>query len=181
MTNTPPTLRDLLAIPVYRKYFQTIPRLTSITASEPWQVWIATPEYRWKGAKYHTYRDGYNVIAKALKARDSNGKHKYVDAVIVSRVQMYAPPTSLTPVLSLLTSEHNRLAEYVSEELHWCGRCRRPSSFAWSGRSHHALRSQPALSQDEPYRCFYCGIRRAGMPRYQYRSPATSSLATSAA
>lgn len=174
MTTTPPTLRDLLQIPAYRKYFATNPRLTSHTRSEPWQVWIASLDpssrtsLRWKGGKFHTYKEAYQVVGKALAARTPQGKHRYYDAVIVSRVQLFAPRHMLTPSLSALTAEHNLMIDTMEEELSWCGRCRRPSSFPWASRRHHALRSVPALTTDEPYRCFYCGIRKASMPRYTY-------------
>lgn len=183
---TPPTLRELLQIPAYRKYFTTIPALTIKSTAPMWQVWIATSatdsheghsSFRWKGGKFHTYREAYSVVAKALKAKDSTtNKPKYYDMCITSRIQLFTPPVLLTPDLSLITATHNRLATYVSESLDWCGRCRRPSTFEWAMRSHHALRSAPAITTDDPYRCFYCGIRKIAMPRYKYQKESKESL-----
>lgn len=143
-----------------------------------WQVWIASEpshsqheghaSFRWKGGKFHTYREAYAVVAKALKAKTSDNKPKYYDMSISSRIQLFSPHHTLTPDLQAITSSHNMLTTYTSENLEWCGRCRRPTMFEWAMRSHHALRSSPAITTDDPYRCFYCGIRKVAMPRYTY-------------
>lgn len=151
-----------------------------------WQVWIATPNsslheghasFRWKGGKFHTYREAYSVVAKALKAKDpQTNKPKYYDMCISSRIQLFEPHYTLTPDLQAITSNHNRLTTYTSENLEWCGRCRRLTTFEWAMRSHHALRSSLAITTDDPYRCFYCGIRKVAMPKYKYPSPPKESL-----
>ena len=141
----PPSLRQLLDDPIYRAYMKTIPDLSAnLTIGNPWAVWVRKVEGTWAGAMFHTYRDAWPVVVKAV--RDS----RYEDVALVSRRQLFPPPPSF----------------YWDEMYYqWCGRCRRPTSFAIRPR-HHALRLAPVLTLDDPYRCYYCGMRRCAMPAY---------------
>ena len=77
----------------------TVPALTIKSTAPMWQVWIASESsttreghasFRWKGGKFHTYREAYSVVAKALKAKDpQTNKPKYYDMCISSRIQLF--------------------------------------------------------------------------------------------
>jgi hypothetical protein len=140
----PPNLRTLLTDPIYRSYFLRPPAPVACQMiGQPWQVYVKTivagpedvPEVRWRGGRFRTYADAFACAKRQLKAAD--------DVVIVSRAVLYRPPDNFG----------------WSPGLEWCGRCRRPTRYAVR-RNHHALRGAPVLTDDEPYRCYYCGARR---------------------
>jgi hypothetical protein len=74
----------------------------------------------------------------------------YLDVSIVNKRYLTAPLRSLTTALDVAG-----LSRYP-----WCPRCRRPTYYGAFTEKHHALRLQPALTTDEPFRCYYCGIRK---------------------
>jgi hypothetical protein len=139
----PPTMRDLLDDPFFRPYVKTIPPLApNLTAGTPWAVWARLRDGRWRGANVATYRDAWTIVVKAVR------NPGYEDVSVVSRRQLFVP----TPTLRW--NHHPWSYQYD-----WCGRCRRPTSYAIRP-NHHALRKTPVLTFDEPYRCYYCGARR---------------------
>jgi hypothetical protein len=143
----PPTLRELLADPVFRMYYTRQPRLPeTLQWGEPWQVWAVTHEGRWGSRMFATYAEAFSKLMELYKKPD-----KFRDMCIVSRRVLYPPPNKAFWRASLYS---------------WCSRCRRPSEFRQRSPDHHALRSQPVLTEDAPRRCFYCGIRKAAMPHY---------------
>jgi len=142
----PPTLKELLADPVFRLYYTRVPRLPeTLSWGEPWQVWAVTHDGRWGQRKFETYAEAWAKVVEFYKQPD-----KFRDVCIVSRRMMFAPP---------------KRAHWRSPYA-WCSRCRRPSEFRQRSPEHHALRSQPVLTDDLPRRCYYCGIRKAAMPHY---------------
>lgn len=144
----PPHLAALLGDPIYRKYIKTIPRLApSLAWGTPWAVWARTIEGKWKGGQFPTYADAWAVVVKAIRSPSIE------DVALVSRRQLFPPPTPA----------YMRDVEFRGYD--WCSRCRRPSSFAIRPR-HHALRTSPVLTLDDPLRCYYCGMRRCAMPTY---------------
>jgi hypothetical protein len=144
----PPTLRELLTDPIYRLYFTrrlTLPE--TLTHGQPWQVWAVTHEGKWGSRLFEEYGEAW-VKATALYKQED----KFRDVAIVSRRMMFGPPARFV---------------WNGSKYSWCARCRRPSEFRLRSPQHHALRSQPVLTDDAPRRCYYCGIRRAGMRNYQ--------------
>jgi hypothetical protein len=143
----PPTIHQLLQDPVIKTMYRTIPEVPpSLAWGQPWQLWAVTHEGRWGTKRFATYREVWSRAVELIRNPD-----KYADVSIVSRRVLYPPPP---------------FYDWTTREGRWCCRCRRPSEFRTWPDSHHALRSQPALATDEPYRCYYCGIRRAGQPHY---------------
>jgi hypothetical protein len=141
----PPSLRQLLEDPIYRSFIKTIPVLSpNLTNGNPWAVWARSTEGPWRGSNFPTYRDAWAVVVKALR------NPGYEDVTIISRRQLFPPPIHF----------------YWDYHYEWCSRCRRPTTFAIRPR-HHALRSAPVMTLDDPYRCYYCGMRRCAMPEYR--------------
>jgi hypothetical protein len=157
----PPSLRELAEDPVYRKYLRTPPKLPeALRWGYPWRLWVELPN-RWLTKKYHTYPEAWNKAVQALRHSET------VDVCIVSMRHFFDPPIAETKRLrnrntkQVFTREVYWLPDPPYE---WCFRCRRPSLFVSLPANHHALRTQPVVSPESPYRCFYCGIRRVGMP-----------------
>lgn len=141
----PPTLAELLQDKSYRKYMKTRPVvIPTMAIGNPWKLWIETNEGKWRTGDFPTYDIAWARAVAALR------NPEYRDVAVVSRRTLYAPPPGIT----------------WPRDLSWCARCRRPSRFAEFSDRHHALRKVPALTTDSPYRCWYCGIREAGMPAH---------------
>lgn len=140
----PPTLRELLADPVFRMYYKKEPRLPeSLQWGEPWQMWAVTHDGRWGTRKFETYAEAWAKTIEFYRQPD-----KFRDVCIVSRRVMFDPPPR---------------AFWSASKFSWCSRCRRPSEFRQRSPQHHALRSMPVLTDDNPRRCYYCGIRKVAM------------------
>lgn len=142
----PPSIRVLLEDPIYRAYVKRVPYLApNLRHGQPWAVWARTTDSpaRWRGGKFATYREAWAVVVKAIR------NDRYSDVALVSRRQLYPPPPGLVWDIGF----------------DWCSRCRRPSYFTYRPH-HHALRDSPVLTEDDPARCFYCGVRRVFMPQY---------------
>lgn len=145
----PPTMRDLLADPVFRLYYKQVPVLPeSVSWGEPWMVWAVTHTGKWGQRKFETYREAWGKLVEIHKQQE-----KFRDVAIVSRRVMFPPPAN----------------GQWPHKFSWCSRCRRPSEFKLRSPDHHALRSQPTLTDDDAKRCYYCGIRRVSMPHYSGR------------
>jgi DNA-directed RNA polymerase subunit RPC12/RpoP len=142
----PPTIHVLLADPIYRAMMLTPPRIPPTLAwGEPWMVWAETTDHRWGRKMFPTYEAAWGRAREIIRNRE-----KFRDVAVVSRRIMFPPPA------------HAQWARGQD----WCSRCRRPSEFRLRTPQHHALRSQPTLTDDDPHRCHYCGIRRVAMPYY---------------
>lgn len=144
----PPDLRRLLKDKVFRRMMTRQPHipdnLTREGSTPPWHVWLLTTSGTWKRGRYHTYSDAYNLMRRKL--RDESVE----DIAIVSVRYLMAPPVGF---------------RWNYHQYPWCPRCRRPSLF-FERYEHRAVKSIPDVYVDEPFRCFYCGIRRAAFPRY---------------
>lgn len=140
----PPTIHTLLEDPAWRRMVKRVPLLAPpLRWGHPWAVYARRMDGRWTGGTFATYRDAWLVVVKAVR------NPSYEDVSIVSRRQMFGPPE-----------------DFVWDwPFEWCSRCRRPSSFIVRPH-HHALRSCIVLTSDDPYRCYYCGMRRVAMPAY---------------
>ena len=145
MPGKPPTMRELLDDPFFKPWMMTIPRLSpNLQTGQPWSVWARMRDGRWRGANVETYAQGWSIVVKAVRNHDA-----YEDVAIISRRQVFVPGNALR------WNHHP-----WSYGFDWCGRCRRPTSYGIRP-NHHALRKAPVLTMDDPYRCYYCGARRA--------------------
>jgi hypothetical protein len=177
---TPPDIRSLMEDPIYRAYMRTPPDPyviyagttrphPALTMGEPWQVWVQVGDTKWKTGRFTSYADAFNMMARAVKAN-------VLDAVLVSRRVFFPPPGEWEEYKVRVRDPRTKGIRIEVRErwvqtfhwddirLEWCPRCRRPSEFRRLHWTHHALRSQPCLTDDDPYRCMYCGIRRAAVP-----------------
>lgn len=167
----PPTLRQLLEDPIYRKMFRTPPRLSfvqTVAGARPWAVYLRmTTEdaegdlvTRWRGARCIDYPTAFKFARDQLRAEDSDGDGgavpTYSDIAVVSRAVLYPPPPGFDW----------RLQYAGGHLMGWCGRCRRPTNFRYRPK-HHALKNAPARTRDDAKSCYYCGMRQAGMPAYR--------------
>ena len=163
---TPPTIRDLLDDPTYRTYMKQVPGPhPALTHGDPWQVWARTDEGKWRTGKFPTYRDAWAVLVKAVRTPS------IADAALVSRRVFFGPPghwqeyKARNPRTNVLEVYERWVVDFHWDVgLEWCPRCRRPTTFRRLHHTHHALKRQPTLTYDDPYRCVYCGIRRAALP-----------------
>lgn len=148
---SPPTLRELLVNPLYKAYFKKpVSDPPGVALNNPWQVWAYNGDTeRWGSRLCTTYADAYDFTRKLYR------DHAYVDLCIVSRARIHELPRQF------------KLTElWDPYRFDWCGRCRRPTIFRYTDKPHRALRNAPAITTDEPFRCYYCGVRKvlAGRP-----------------
>jgi DNA-directed RNA polymerase subunit RPC12/RpoP len=147
----PPTIHELLADAVMRSYYKTRPTIPrTLEWGEPWMVWATDHEGKWGRKTFQSYTLAWDKVIQVYRNTD-----RYRDVALVSR-RVFFPP----PVEARWRSTYD-----------WCSRCRRPSEFRERSPEHHALRTMPVLTEDAPRRCYYCGIRRAAMPRYTGSGP----------
>jgi DNA-directed RNA polymerase subunit RPC12/RpoP len=145
MSYAPPTLRELLANDLYKAFFKKRPpEPVPSPLNHPWQVWAYNGETeRWGSRLCKSYPDAYKFT------RELFATGKYVDIAIVSRTIIHDVPRPL------------KLAQpWDPYQFDWCGRCRRPTIFRYMPSGHRALHNAPAITTDEPYRCYYCGVRK---------------------
>jgi hypothetical protein len=170
-----PTIRDLMDDPAFRSYMKRNPPQHHANATgEPWQLWLRTPEGRWKTKTYAEYREVWPVFVRAFRDPEMAA-----DVTITSRRIMYAPPGENYRVKVRKkrrpTPDDKSTTQVVAETrwrqtffwdigLEWCGRCRRPVHWQPLHAGHHAIKRQPAMTPDENLRCIICGIRWCAMP-----------------
>lgn len=172
---TPTPMRALMDDPIFRAYMKQIPSLPpALRTGDPWQVWVHRGEGRWGTALRSTYRDAWTTFLHHYRADD----HR--DVTLVSRRVFYAPPgewykvkvrikrrpTPDNPATSQFRVENRWRQTFYWDavDLHWCGRCRRPTYWMPLFADHHALRKYPAVSDEDNYRCIVCGIRWVATP-----------------
>jgi hypothetical protein len=164
---SPPTMVELLDIPVFREYMEAHPTSRNPGLMRPgaWWVWARMTDGTWKRGTFDDYGRAWDVAQRYL-ARDT-----VADVAVVSKRVLFAPPGEWRKFRQRRPDGSSTIVERwvptytVPIGLEWCARCRRPSTFRHWSATHHALRLQPTLATDEPLRCYYCGIRRAGLPR----------------
>lgn len=144
-------MADLLADEIFAKYMRRVPRLhdnivESGTKNPPWLLWVEFTDGKWKRKGFADYADAYRRMKKLLE------DEHVLDVCIVSRRQMFAPPMTYN---------------WQYRKFPWCARCRRPSMFPFS-LTHRAIEIVD-YTFDEPERCYYCGIRRAALPKHSPR------------
>lgn len=171
MPSNIPTMRALLDDPLYRPYAKRVPREHPANKTgDPWQLWVDAGSGRWLTRTYTDYREVWPTFI--AKVRDHTA-----DPTIVSRRVFYAPPGEWyrvkvrLPQATLKHPEGYRVEWrwrqkffWPEIDLHWCGRCRRPSYWMPLFDSHHALRRMPAVTTEDNHRCIICGIRWIAQP-----------------
>lgn len=146
----PPTMGELYRLPVYRKFISKNVRLPeNVQHGNPWMLIVRrVPEYDgpvWGKKLVPTYKEAFYAMREMLDTPTVE------DVAIISRRVLFGPPPGF---------------EWQSRKFPWCGRCRRPTQFRFMLK-HPALNGAPVLTYDEPFRCVYCGMREAAMPRYR--------------
>lgn len=141
-TRKPPTMRELLQDPIYRKMMVTPPNPPAFN----WSVFALKTDGRWTGKTVAGYGEAFSILKVLLKQAEN-----FVDVALVSKARLFEPPVRFN---------------WESLTFSWCGRCRRPTTYK-RDQGLHALRSAPILSTDEPYRCYFCGMRKVNQPHYQ--------------
>jgi hypothetical protein len=143
----PPTLKELLADPVYRKYFLTQPNLphAATLLDNPWFVFAQQYDGKWLGRPLSNYARCITMMKTLYSARDD-----IRDVSIVSRRVMFGPPDNF--------SWHAR-TDWQADG--WCSRCRRPTLFR-KDAGLHALRQSPVI-QPGVRRCYFCGMAYESM------------------
>jgi len=140
----PPTIHELLELEGFRRMMKINPWLPeTMRWGNPWRLWALKDSGVWVTKEYPTYADVWRVALKAIRA-------DYPDVCVVSKRYLIPPARALS-----------RMLEYEHPRFPWCPRCRRPTYYGAYTERHHALRLQPALTEDEPFRCYYCGLRKA--------------------
>lgn len=141
----PPTIHELMDNPLYVSYLRKIPRIpANIAHGNPWMLVsrIVTDDGRngWTIKYFETYRDMWPVFVSRFK------NPRYLDLSLVSRRKFFTPPQHLV----------------WDPSYDWCPRCRRPSTFIEKPK-HHALKGIDYRTTEEPFVCYYCGIRWAAI------------------
>lgn len=171
MVDRPPTLRELAGDPVYRAFLKRPPQLPdNLSWGMPWRLWVER-DTKWLTKKYHTYPEAWRKAMTVYK------NPEVTDVCIVSMRHFFDPPVANTKRMI-----NTRTKQVITREVYWlpdppfewCFRCRRPTLFTSLPPDHHALLTQPTVSPDSPWRCWFCGIRRVGMPsakHYNFHTP----------
>lgn len=146
-TRKPPKMRELLQDPIFRKMMTTsitVPKIVGL----PFAVYALKTNERWVGKLFENYASAFEMLKTILSPMN---RDHYIDASLVCRSGLHEPPVRFN---------------WESLTFSWCGRCRRPTTYK-RDQGLHALRSAPILSTDEPYRCYFCGMRKVNQPHYQ--------------
>ncbi|MGH7954726.1 MAG: hypothetical protein ACREOZ_02070, partial [Gloeomargaritales cyanobacterium] len=81
----PPTLRDLLTIPIYRQYFKSVPDMPSVEVKHPWHLWARKADNSgWSSRACPDYATAYSIVRALYPQTD-----KYDDLCIVSRSVLF--------------------------------------------------------------------------------------------
>lgn len=166
-----PNIHNLMEDPRFRAYMKTRPaRHPANTFGDPWQVWVDRGEGRWGTTFRATYENVWDVFLHHYRAGDGR------DVTVVSRRVFYAPPGEWYRVKVRRARQipghptHDivwrwrQLYFWDDLDLHWCGRCRRPTYWMPLFETHHALRRMPAITDEDNIRCIICGIRWIAQP-----------------
>jgi hypothetical protein len=165
----------LMEDPLFRAYMKRVPPAHNANregSGNPWQLWVQTADHRWLTKCYPSYRAVWPIFVKRLRSTD--------DPTVTSRRVFYAPPgewydqkvrkprrpTPDNPKTSQIVVERRwrQTFHWDGYDLHWCGRCRRPSYWMPLFSNHHALRRQPVIAEDANMRCIICGVRWITQP-----------------
>lgn len=174
MPSNIPSIRSLMDDPLYRAYMKRVPPAHNANragSGNPWQIWVETSDHKWRTGTFPTYQRVWPVFLENF--RDRSSVH---DVSIVSRRVFYAPPGEWYRVKvrrdrPTPSGETHRIENrwrqtftWPEVDLHWCGRCRRPSYWMPLFNTHHALRKMPAITDEDNFRCILCGIRWIATP-----------------
>jgi hypothetical protein len=168
------TLRQLLADPLYKKWFLKRPTVVPTgSQTPPWFIYILE-EGKWRRAQIGSYKKALKWAAKNLQGFD--------DIVISSKRQAYRPPRyrrnveghfEYCPKKCRLQHTETVIWESYPYTHQWCPYCRRPTVFDVFAR-HHAFTGQwdNGRCLEKP-RCTVCGASDSMvqeiMRKYQHR------------
>lgn len=144
------THRELLADPIYRKWFSTPPDPPPYVK---WRVYVQKKrDKRWRRRDFDTWAEAYKFFRANYK--------KWYNAALISRNWESRPP---------VVKYHGKRQYYkkvvLVESHRWCGYCRRPTMFGFFTR-HHAF-PKGGISP-VPYfrRCGICGMREENLKSF---------------
>ena len=154
-------LRELLADPIYKKYFVTVPKLPDCAtkcSTPPWRV-LFRDQHGWKSTFAETYHEGFKVL------KDNS----FLDGAIISRRFQFAPPSRIVRVKGKFYIAPDGTKQQVKKSVtwrpkldpyetrhNWCPYCRRPTIFSYY-RKHHALSTLGVEIDPSVLRCGICG------------------------
>lgn len=161
--------------PIFRAYMKRVPAAHPANRTgEPWQIWVETADHKWKTKTYPAYAEVWPTFIKHFRDGSTH------DVTITSRRVFYAPPGEWYRVKVrkprrptpddkstskvVIEDRWRQVFHWDGYDLHWCGRCRRPSYWMPLFATHHALRRLPAVSDEDNHRCILCGIRWIAQP-----------------
>jgi hypothetical protein len=153
MPTTPPRMGALMEDPLFRSYMKRVPPAHNANregSGNPWRLWVRS------GTKWLT--KDYPTSRRVFYAPPG----EWYD----QKVRKPRRPTPDNPKTSQIVVERRwrQLFFWEGYDLHWCGRCRRPSYWMPLFSNHHSLRRSPAIAEDANIRCIICGIRWCSMP-----------------
>ncbi len=132
----PPTIRELLDDPAYRRFMKQLPSPEPKAIGLPWFVYAQKGQLQWRGKGFVTYADAWPTFVKVVR------NDAYVDVALVSKRVLYKMPPEI--------------AHIMSWPFEWCPRCRRPTMYELFKR-HHAMRGNIFASRAA--RCVFCAIK----------------------
>lgn len=144
------THRELLADPIYRKWFSRPPEAPSYAK---WRVYVQKKrDKKWRKKDFDTWADAYLFFRKNYKS--------WYNAALICRNYDYKPP------VVKYRGKRQYYAKLLWMEQHiWCGYCRRPTLMGYFTH-HHAFPRKG--TQPIPYarRCGICGIQQKALKMY---------------
>lgn len=147
---TPPTIYELLENPYFKRMMKrrpTVPANLQRPELPPmWHLWINTSAGKWKRGRYQTYDQVWAKFIENLKKPETH------DICITNIRFMMPPPIGF---------------KWQWRKYPWCARCRRPSTFHYE--LDHRADAFSEIVLEEPFRCWYCGIRQAALPKHSPR------------
>lgn len=154
------TIHELLDDPVYKKYFCTVPKLPDVPRiAPPWRLYAKVEGKGWAKRDFPSYQGAFRAFGKLRPG--------LLDAAIVCLPMLLDPPTKVVKIKGKYVNGVQVTKEILwqpkleghEQDHHWCGRCRRPTTFGYFTK-HHAFRGENARLMDPSVRrCVICGIR----------------------
>lgn len=135
----PITLRELLLNEEYKAYFRRPPKAHAST-HDVWAIVAISHEGKYGQVLKPTFKEAF------LKGKDLLKRPDIHDISIFARNTITSVPAFAPALMDSFDD--------------WCGRCRRPTQFEYTGRKHPALRHAPVIVPGVN-RCYFCGIAQS--------------------
>lgn len=162
------TIDELLSDPTYKQFVLTVPKLPAVYTAErrPWRLFVMLKgEHHWRSRRFGTYKEMV-IYYKKLRPRVH-------DAAFNCPAIAFPPPQKVVKIKGqyFTTPKGKKIqkTKFITwkpvipadefEDHHWCGYCRRPTTFKRFD-THHALRGAKTghIGIDPTLlRCSICG------------------------